>query len=184
MILSYSNFKKLNEVGEGTANVFSYKLLKSSSNSVVYEFDSNYYNYKVPFMLETIGLDLINLTDEHPYYKYDLHKIYSCQFYISNLEDTTNASGYTVVTNKNELYKIMATMVAIIQEFITNHPGVGISFIPAKNSADDMRRAKLYYNYIQYHISGDYTFITLKASDIYHDYDEDADEDETFIFKK
>ena len=75
---------------------------------------------------------------------------------------------YELVTNKGELFRIMATVVDVVQEFMKNHPEVKyIEFEGSKNKAGDQRRNKLYMQYIKKHlkpksIEDDGTLITIE----------------------
>ena len=75
---------------------------------------------------------------------------------------------YELVTNRGELFRIMATVVDIVQEFIKKNPEVKyIEFEGSKNKAGDQRRNKLYMQYIKKHlkpksIEDDGTLITIE----------------------
>ena len=75
---------------------------------------------------------------------------------------------YELVTNKGELFRIMATVVDIVQEFMKKNPEVKyIEFEGSKNEAGDQRRNKLYMQYIKKHlkpksIEDDGTLITIE----------------------
>ena len=75
---------------------------------------------------------------------------------------------YELVTNKGELFRIMATVVDIVQEFMKKHPEIEyIEFEGSKNKAGDQRRNKLYMQYIKKHlkpksIEDDGTLITIE----------------------
>ena len=60
---------------------------------------------------------------------------------------------YELVTNRGELFRIMATVVDIVQEFMKKHPEIErIEFEGSKNKAGDQRRNKLYMAYIKKHL--------------------------------
>ena len=75
---------------------------------------------------------------------------------------------YELVTNRGELFRIMATVVDVVQEFMKKHPEVKyIEFEGSKNKAGDQRRNKLYMQYIKKHlkpksIEDDGTLITIE----------------------
>ena len=75
---------------------------------------------------------------------------------------------YELVTNRGELFRIMATVVDIVQEFMKKNPEVKyIEFEGSKNKAGDQRRNKLYMQYIKKHlkpksIEDDGTLITIE----------------------
>ena len=60
---------------------------------------------------------------------------------------------YELVTNRGELFRIMATVVDIVQEFMKKHPEIErIEFEGSKNKAGDQRRNKLYMQYVKKHL--------------------------------
>jgi len=75
---------------------------------------------------------------------------------------------YKLVTNRGELFRVMATVVDIIQEFMKKNPEVEyIEFEGSKNRDGDQRRNKLYMQYIKKHlnpksIEDDGTLITVE----------------------
>ena len=75
---------------------------------------------------------------------------------------------YELVTNRGELFRIMATVVDVVQEFMKKNPEVKyIEFEGSKNKAGDQRRNKLYMQYIKKHlkpksIEDDGTLITIE----------------------
>jgi len=75
---------------------------------------------------------------------------------------------YKLVTNRGELFRVMATVVDIIQEFMKKHQDIEyIEFEGSKNEDGDQRRNKLYMQYIKKHlkpksIEDDGTLITIE----------------------
>ena len=62
---------------------------------------------------------------------------------------------YDTLTNRNEQFRIMATVVAVIKTHITTVPNVTeISFTPSKADEGDERRVSLYKAYIKKQIPG------------------------------
>ena len=60
---------------------------------------------------------------------------------------------YELVTNRGEMFRIMSTIVDIVQEFMKKNPGIEyIEFEGSKNKAGDQRRNKLYMAYIKKHL--------------------------------
>ncbi len=60
---------------------------------------------------------------------------------------------YEVVTNRGELFRIMATVVDIVKAFMKKYPEVEyIEFEGSKNETEDQRRNKLYMAYIKKHL--------------------------------
>lgn len=78
------------------------------------------------------------------------------------------STDYELVTNRGELFRIMATVVDIVQEFMKKNPEVEyIEFEGSKNRSGDQRRNKLYMQYIKKHlkpksIEDDGTLITIE----------------------
>jgi len=59
-------------------------------------------------------------------------------------------TDYEAVPTKGELYKVMATVVNILKEFIKDHPDVKyLYFSTNKQQGDQSSRLKLYMKYIQ-----------------------------------
>ena len=57
--------------------------------------------------------------------------------------------GDTIITNKGELYRVMATITSIIKQELTKRPNVDtLRFSPSKKSGDDTSREHLYLKYI------------------------------------
>jgi len=62
---------------------------------------------------------------------------------------------YHTITNKGEQFRIMATVVAAVKEYLATVPNATeISFTPSKADEGDMRRANLYKAYITKQIPG------------------------------
>ena len=60
---------------------------------------------------------------------------------------------YELVTNRGEMFRIMSTIVDIVQEFMKKNPGIEyIEFEGSKNKAGDQRRNKLYMQYVKKHL--------------------------------
>ena len=72
------------------------------------------------------------------------------------IEDKTSKSSpvnYEIVTNRGELFRVMATVVDIVKAFMKKYPEVEyIEFEGSKNRDGDQRRNKLYMAYIKKHI--------------------------------
>lgn len=62
---------------------------------------------------------------------------------------------YYTITNKGEQFRIMATVVAAVKDYLAKVPkAVEISFTPSKADEGDMRRANFYKAYIKKQIPG------------------------------
>ena len=67
----------------------------------------------------------------------------------------TTQGTYDTDTNRNEQFRIMATVISAIKEYIVKVPNATeISFTPSKADRGDMRRANLYKAYIAKQIPG------------------------------
>ena len=68
-------------------------------------------------------------------------------------EQGNQSVDYKLVTNRGELFRVMATVVDIVKAFMKKYPEVEyIEFEGSKNKAGDQRRNKLYMAYIKKHI--------------------------------
>jgi hypothetical protein len=70
------------------------------------------------------------------------------------VEGENNSYNYSAVTNKGEMYKVMATIVKIAKEMIAKSKKEGqyireIVIEPSKNFEDDTRRTNLYRAFIE-----------------------------------
>ena len=60
---------------------------------------------------------------------------------------------YKLVTNRGEMFRVMATIVDIVKAFMKKNSGVEyIEFEGSKNKDGDQRRNKLYMAYIKKHL--------------------------------
>jgi hypothetical protein len=63
--------------------------------------------------------------------------------------------SYETITNKGEQFRIMATVVAAVKEYLAKVPeAIEISFTPSKETEGDDRRANLYKAYITKQLPG------------------------------
>jgi hypothetical protein len=66
---------------------------------------------------------------------------------------------YEDITNKGEHFRIMATVVACVKDYLAKNPKIKeLSFTPSKSHDADNRRSKLYNAYIQKQIPGSKIF--------------------------
>ena len=62
---------------------------------------------------------------------------------------------YDEETNRNEQYRIMATVIMIVKEMLKRHKEIqSLVYAPTKADKDDTRRANLYKAYISKQIPG------------------------------
>ena len=126
----------INEIGEATLTPYKYKIAKEEGDKIRYEFttDSN-----LQYEINIAQLSIINKPTK---------KRLAVAF-------KQQGSSYDDITNKNEQYKIMATVVAAVKEYLEKVPrAIEISFEPAKADEGDMRRANLYKAYINKQLPG------------------------------
>lgn len=75
------------------------------------------------------------------------------EYGIENKTSKSYTVDYEVVTNRGELFRVMATVVDIVKAFMKKYPEVEyIEFEGSKNRDGDQRRNKLYMAYIKKHI--------------------------------
>jgi len=96
-----------------------------------------------------------NPTDDTGYTKYTFRTKKGTEYKVDMLQDDTvleiafiTKDGFNL-TNKNEVYPVMATVVDIIKEHIKQNPEIRIiSFNPIKKNNNDNSRERLYLAYI------------------------------------
>ena len=75
------------------------------------------------------------------------------EYGVENKKSKSYTVDYEVVTNRGELFRIMATVVDIVKAFMKKYPEVEyIEFEGSKNETGDQRRNKLYMAYIKKHL--------------------------------
>lgn len=151
-ILEDDNLKVLEEEAYKLGGIIlrSYKDSKKSQINEIRDLSTKTYNYEI--------------SRKTPYatayeFKTDEKLIYKVEF-IENFDKYTYEIGFYVVgegpnfiANKGELYKVMATVVNIMNTFIKSNPEVSsIMFDPSKNYDGDDRRRNLYIKYIEHNI--------------------------------
>ena len=130
----------LAEVGEATAKPYKYKVDFE-------ETDPGYEEIQYEFKTDS-GLDYsINIAQTKPLRnKEDVRLIVAYK---------TKSGTYNTDTNKGEQFRIMATVVAAVKEYLAKAPNATeISFTPSKADEGDLRRANLYKAYITKQIPG------------------------------
>jgi hypothetical protein len=130
----------LKEVGEATAKPYKYKVDFE-------ETDPKYGEIQYGFHTES-GLEYqISIAQVKPLR--DSKKIRLVVAF------KTTQGTYETNTNRNEQFKIMATVVAAVKEYLAKVPNaVEISFTPSKRNENDNRRADLYKAYIAKQLPG------------------------------
>jgi len=122
----------LNEVGEGTLQPYEYKE-NTAHDDMFYEFTTE----------DGDGYVVSILKAQSPAFKYQ--DIYDVEFKVYGYSST-----YLAITNKGRVYRIMATIVEIVKNFLNEvRPNI-LYFQPTKNRGEeDMRRMNLYLAYVK-----------------------------------
>jgi hypothetical protein len=125
----------LREIGDASSRPYSYDFYYEEDGRRLYGFNTESYPYTV-----VIYQDL----DDSPNIAY-------VRFFVPD-ENDPDLEQDEVVTNKGELFRIMATVKAIVAHDLKEHPEIDtIEFIPAKRSKEttDIARSNLYLRYIK-----------------------------------
>jgi hypothetical protein len=124
----------LKEIGEASAKPYKYTTEYEEDDEIQYNFTTDSgLNYDISIAHYAINCNKIRLI---------------VAFKPAN-------SSYDTVTNKNEQYRIMATVVNAVKKYLLKVPkAVEISFTPSKADENDMRRANLYKAYIAKQLPG------------------------------
>jgi len=129
-------FSRLDEVGEGTAEPYEVKIIKSTADKKIYAF------------------------------KTEDNDNYFIEFSRANLDDNewdvifgVKGEEYTTVTNKGRLYRVMATILKIMNGFFANTNPDMIVIEPIKNKSGDFRRFLLYLSYIGKNLPPEYEMV-------------------------
>jgi hypothetical protein len=130
----------LKEIGDASSQPYPFDFYGDYGNMRIYGFDTENYPYTVE--LQYTDLDL---------YDEDTTNILGVRFYIPDDEDP-DIERDDIVANKGELFKVMATVTAIIKKDLKNHPEIDtITFTPAKKEGEttNVSRLNLYTRYIK-----------------------------------
>lgn len=128
----------LNEVGEGTSKPYKWVMMND---------DERYQNY---------GFE----TDSGLNYRLDLDiqegdEDKDSAIVSFGVMDDDYFVDYDVTTNKGELYRIMATVVDILKDFIKNNKDIKyLQFTADKGGLQKSQRSNLYLAYINKHLPG------------------------------
>jgi len=126
--------KLVSEVGEGTSKVYDWRLLNKGREGSEYIFNSE----KAEYIVE------IYPPEEAPLSKGSI----VVAFYVNTDEEMDNK--YEKVTNLNEVYRVMATVLDIVIEHVKANEQIEyIAMTPAKSFKGDDRRASLYRRYME-----------------------------------
>jgi hypothetical protein len=129
----------INEIGDAGAKPYKWRWI-----------DRSYNNYSI-FTTDS-GLEYQVITQLSGDNFYDDGETLSIEYGVKD-GNKSRFFDYTLVTNRGELFRVMATIVDIIQEFMKKNPGIEyIEFEGSKNEDGDQRRNKLYMQYIKKHL--------------------------------
>ena len=130
----------LKEIGDASSQPFPFSFYGDYENMRMYGFETEYY----PYSVELQYTDLDN-------YDEDITNVLGVRFYVQDDEDP-DIERDDIVTNKGELFKVMATVTAIIKKDLQDHPEIDtITFTPAKKEGEttNVSRLNLYMRYIK-----------------------------------
>jgi hypothetical protein len=157
----------LKEIGDSSSQPYRFDYYSNYAGMRVYGFDTPNYAYTVELQYEFLD---------------GSQNVLGVRFYVSDEEDP-DIERDDIVTNKGELFKVMATVVAIIKKDIQTHPEVDtLRFIPSKKEGEssNVSRTNLYMRYIKHefpdaivtHGPGDSILVKIKdniESDVKYD---------------
>jgi hypothetical protein len=69
---------------------------------------------------------------------------------------TVGGYKYEDTVNKGKIFRVMATIINIIKDFINNVDPEIITIIPSKKNPEDNRRLNMYMGYIKKHLPSNY----------------------------
>lgn len=126
----------INEIGEASLKPYKYKIEFEDRDEIQYEFTTNSklkYNISIAQIVPNVRKKEIRLV----------------------VAFKPEGKTYYTITNKGEQFKIMATVVAAVKEYLAKVPdATEISFTPSKADEGDMRRANFYKAYINKQLPG------------------------------
>ena len=138
----------LKEIGEGTSKPYKYEYSYGDDESSNYTFTTEESNtdYEV---------DLIIFTEDQYTTMYGITSAETLTFPVLDISFKSVEGDYDEETNKNEQYRIMATVIMIVKEMLKRHKEIqSLVYAPTKADKDDTRRANLYKAYISKQIPG------------------------------
>lgn len=126
----------INEIGDAGAKQYKTKVKIKTSNYELHTFKTETEDYEVTF---------------------DFQEDWSKdEEWIEMSIDFSSGGGYDshVVTNRGEMYRVMATIVALAKKIVKKNKNIkSLSFTGSKNRGDnDLRRNNLYMAYIKKHV--------------------------------
>lgn len=133
----FGDMERLSEIGEASAKVYKYKVTyEDPDEEIQYEFTTD---SKLKYQI-SIAQFVPNVR------KKEIRLVVAFK---------PEGKTYNTITNKGEQFRIMATVVAAVKEYLATVPNATeISFTPSKTDEGDMRRANLYKAYIAKQLPG------------------------------
>jgi hypothetical protein len=131
----------IKEIGDSSSQPYKFDFYGDYDVMRVYGFYTENYPYTVELQY-----------DDLDFYDEDTTNVLGVRFYVSD-EDEPDLERDDIVTNKGELFRVMATVTAIIKKDIQNHPEIDtITFTPSKKEGEtaNVSRLNLYTRYIKY----------------------------------
>ena len=130
----------LNEIGDSSSQPYKFDFYGDYDVMRVYGFYTENYPYTVELQY-----------DDLDFYDEDTTNVLGVRFYVSD-EDEPDLERDDIVTNKGELFRVMATVTSIVKKDLSNHPEIDtITFTPAKKEGEttNVSRLNLYTRYIK-----------------------------------
>jgi hypothetical protein len=131
----------LKEIGDSSSQPYKFDFYGDYAGMRVYGFDTENYPYTVELRYEDFDL-----------YDENTSNILSVRFYVSD-EEEPDIEQDDIVTNKGELFRVMATITSIVKKDLQDNPGINtITFTPAKKEGEtaNVSRLNLYMRYIKH----------------------------------
>ena len=131
----------LKEVGEATSQIYPWKISSTEGETIYYTFQTNSdLDYKVSIS----------------YFEYDDYGTYIPAIDVAFAVKTDKEFSTSALTNKGELYSIMATVVDIIKNYISKNSNIKIIiYTPEKKDKNfGKQRNKLYSAFVKNQIPG------------------------------
>ncbi|CAB4138638.1 hypothetical protein UFOVP331_198 [uncultured Caudovirales phage] len=130
----------LKEIGDASSQPFPFSFYGDYGNVRMYGFETEHYPYSVE----------LQYTDLDSYDEGTTNAL-GVRFYIPDDEDP-DIERDDIVANKGELFRVMATITAIIKKDLKDHPEINtITFTPSKKEGEttNISRLNLYTRYIK-----------------------------------
>jgi len=139
-VKSYLEFLLLEEIGQSLVKPYLYKKVDHLDDSI---------QYKIQYIFTTEDNDKYNVQF------FDMYEIHQKEKYRNyyTVEYVTGGDNYTegdeIVVNKGRFFKVIATVVAIIKDFISEYEPNTLKISPVSNFKEDKRRKNIYIRYIE-----------------------------------